>query len=485
MAFKTVYNRNNVYDNAFRQIAAKNPGFAIGEFIGDILARNYNSRGINKAVNKALEDYGTGGSLADQQAALQKVKQGMAQQQGNGTGNSVMSEMEALNNVRQNLGLDNQQAQPAISVGVAPQQNPQELAALVAAPQAQPETQEQAIARLAQMPGADIMAQENAARNMGNFDMNTALANARQQMIKDGRTPYQIEQAMQILNPHFQKMQDDAYKIGAEKIMAELGATDDKGNRVLSDPEYKQRIVDLATQYGDIGKAAANLYGKDIISGRELWGAQQQEAKENRMLNRQLAQEDRRFNRQLAIADRNNSVRMAIAQARGAGKNNTAGTGGVSKEDATWADKKIKDLEEKLATLRLEDPKANLSQTDIQIYNQAAAIRDLANQQRANRYNLGGNTQQQNAGTGKHESAGREFNRNDYNDQARALLGMIRANKGVLDDNVAAEFRKIIGLDPNNTNPDEMTNQVIYDLRAYRKDADKDKSGHGGKSGLF
>ena len=328
------------------------------------------------------------------------------------------------------------------------------------------------------MPGAGIMAQETAARRMGDFDMNTALMNARQQMMKDGRTPYQIEMAMEQLKPHFQKMQDDSYRAQAERIMAELG----QGN--VSDADYKQRIVELA-RLGDYGKAAANVYGKDIITGQQRWNAQQQEAKENRMLNRQLAQEDRRFNRQLAIADRNNSVRMAIAQARGAGKNKTAGTGGVSKEDATWADKQIKDLEEKLATLRMEDPKANLSQTDIQIYNQAAAIRDLANQQRANRYNLGGDTQQQSAGTGKYESTGREFNRNDYNDQARALLGMIRANKGVLDDNLAAKFREIIGLDPNNTNPDEMTNQVIYDLRAYRKDAGKDTSGHGGKSGLF
>ena len=457
--YGTVYDIPNLDTNAFRQAAMKDPQFAWGELLGNALsgmyAQNYNNRGINKAVDKALETYGINPATNDQ-AALQQVQQNMLQQ---GNGSIGVGDMDALNNVRQNMGLG--AIPPAVSVGDAQPQDPQQITA-----------------QLAQMPGAGIMAQENAARSMGNFDMNTALANARRQMIKDGRTPYQIEMAMEQLQPHFQKMQDDSYRAQAERIMAELG----QGN--VSDADYKQRIVELA-RLGDYGKAAANVYGKDIITGQQRWNAQQQEAKENRMLNRQLAQEDRRFNRQLAIADRNNSVRMAIAQARGIGKNKTAGTGGVSKEDATWADKQIKDLEEKLATLRMEDPKANLSQTDIQIYNQAAAIRDLANQQRANRYNLGGDTQQQSAGTGKYESAGREFNRNDYNDQARALLGMIRANKGVLDDNLAAKFREIIGLDPNNTNPDEMTNQVIYDLRAYRKDAGKDTSGHGGKSGLF
>ena len=330
--YGTVYDIPNLDTNAFRQAAMKDPQFAWGELLGNALsgmyAQNYNNRGINKAVDKALETYGINPATNDQ-AALQQVQQNMLQQ---GNGSIGVGDMDALNNVRQNMGLG--AIPPAVSVGDAQPQDPQQITA-----------------QLAQMPGAGIMAQENAARSMGNFDMNTALANARRQMIKDGRTPYQIEMAMEQLQPHFQKMQDDSYRAQAERIMAELG----QGN--VSDADYKQRIVELA-RLGDYGKAAANVYGKDIITGQQRWNAQQQEAKENRMLNRQMAQEDRRFNRQLAIADRNNSVRMAIAQARGIGKNKTAGTGGVSKEDATWADKQIKDLEEKLATLRMEDPKA-------------------------------------------------------------------------------------------------------------------------------
>lgn len=476
--FRTVYNSpyNTGFDaNSFRRIAATDPQFALGEIIGSALsgayANNYNNRGISKAVNKALESYGIGSNVSDDQVALQQVQQNMLQP-GNDSIGIGAGDMEALNSVRQNYGLEAIQPKgPVISAGVVPQQDVQAISA-----------------QIAQMPGAGIVARENGARRIEEFNPDIALMNARQQMLKDGRTPYQIEMAMEQLKPQFAKMQDDAYRAQADRIMAELGQGD------ISDADYKQRIVELA-RLGDYGKNAANVYGKDIVTGRERWNAEQQAARENRQFNRQVALDDRRFAQQNAREDRryaqmreqnerNNQYRLAIARERGYGRNGTGkndtGIGGVSKEDATWADKTIKDLEEKLASIRMDNPQANLSQTDIQIYNQAAAIRSLANQQRAARYNLGEN--QQNAGNGKNESAGREFNPNDYNDQARALLGMIRHNNGVLDDKLAEDFREIIGLDRKNANPDEMTNRVIYDMRAYRKDANKNA---GGKGGLF
>ena len=201
--YGTVYDIPNLDTNAFRQAAMKDPQFAWGELLGNALsgmyAQNYNNRGINKAVDKALETYGINPATNDQ-AALQQVQQNMLQQ---GNGSIGVGDMDALNNVRQNMGLG--AIPPAVSVGDAQPQDPQQITA-----------------QLAQMPGAGIMAQENDARSIGNFDMNTALANARRQMIKDGRTPYQIEMAMEQLQPHFQKMQDDNYRLQAERIMAEL-----------------------------------------------------------------------------------------------------------------------------------------------------------------------------------------------------------------------------------------------------------------------
>lgn len=284
--FRTVYNSpyNTGFDaNSFRRVAAQDPQFALGEIIGSALAgayaNNYNNRGINKAVDKALAEYGT-------------------DQQGNNVAGASMSDMDALNSVRQNMGLDNPQEQPAISVGTVPKQSPKELAELMAAPQAQPETPEQSIEKLAQMPGAGIIAQENAGRRLGEFNKKDAMLRAEQQMIKDGRTPYQVEQAMRMLEPHFDRMQDDYYRTQSDRIMAELGQGE------LSDADYKQRIVELA-RLGDYGRDAANIYGKDIVTGRERWNAEQQ-----------AAREDNRFKQQAALREVDAANRLAIARER-------------------------------------------------------------------------------------------------------------------------------------------------------------------------
>ena len=284
--FRTVYNSpyNTGFDaNSFRRVAAQDPQFALGEILGSALAgayaNNYNNRGINKAVDKALAEYGT-------------------DQQGNNVAGASMSDMDALNSVRQNMGLDNPQEQPVISVGTVPKQSPKELAELMAAPQVQPETPEQSIENLAQMPGAGIVAQENAGRKLGEFNKKDAMLRAEQQMIKDGRTPYQIEQAMRMLEPHFDRMQDDYYRTQSDRIMAELGKGD------LSDADYKQRIVELA-RLGDYGRDAANIYGKDIVTGRERWNAEQQ-----------AEREDKRFKQQAALREVDAANRLAIARER-------------------------------------------------------------------------------------------------------------------------------------------------------------------------
>ena len=461
MAFKTVYNRENVHDNAFRQIAAKNPGFAIGEFIGDILARNYNSRGINKAVNKALEDYGTGGSLADQQAALQQVQQNMAQQQGIGTGNNVMSEMDALNNVRQNLGLENPQEQPAISVGTVPQQNPQELSALVAAPQAQSETQEQTIARLAQMPGAAIVAKENEARNLGNFDANTALMKAKQQMMKDGRTPYQIEMALEQLQPHFQKMQDDNYRLQAERIMAELGATDENGKRLLSDNEYKQRIVDLATQYGDIGKAAANVYGKDIVTGREKWNAQQQAERENQRAAIQEARENRQFARTAALKQQDYDNRRNLYEKYGNAenrRNSYFGNSNNANAKSPLDSSEFKYMANKLKEIG-EIPEEDRTAEQKQFYRTYKPIHDsIINQSLGSSFGVYGVGQNQPSRTG----AG-NFNPNDYNQAVPFFKGFAKKYSNWRKEDLAGYIRQQYGLKPDDTS-NEFVESIIREL---------------------
>ncbi len=418
MAYKKVYDNNpyhvgNIDVNAFRKVAMKDPKFALGEIIGSALAgayaNNYNNRGINKAVDKALAEYQTPGT-GEQQAALQQVQQ-------NGIGAGLTPDMDALNNVRQNMGLG--AVQPAVSVGDVPPQDPQQMAAM-----------------LAQMPGAAIVAKENEARNLGNFDANTALMKARQQMMRDGRTPYQIEMALEQLQPHFQKMQDDNYRLQAERIMAELGATDENGKRLLSDNEYKQRIVDLATQYGDIGKAAANVYGRDIVSGQDKWKASQKQA----------AQQQLMANRAYIAGLRGN---------RATGKN--ANVGGVSKDDLKRAHDIQTSLQKKLDDMEMAGKTPALSAYDQQMWNLADAIIQRSNADFAERngFILHNNN----------ESPGREVNREEWLKKGEELL--VKNNGGRFDENSAKALRKLYGVDPDNNDPEEPVNKLMREKYGY------------------
>lgn len=456
--FRTVYNSpyNAGFDaNTFSKIAMQDPQFAIGAAIGNALsgayANNYNNRGINKAVNKALEEYGMGPNVEGQQAALEQVQQDMAQQPaGVGVG---MSDADALNSVRQNYGLDSlQPSGPAISAGNVPQQDPQMMAALLGtAKTAQPETREQAIERLAQMPGASLVAQDNEARRLDNFNKAEAMMRAQQQMIKDGRTPYQIEQAMAMLEPHFDRMQDDSYRLGVERIAAELGATDKNGKRLLSDNEYKQRVVDLATNYGDIGKAAANVYGRDIVSGREQWNAQQQEARENRQFGRQVALNDRRFAQQLEQNERNNQYRLAVAKARGGGYGNGTRTGNtsgntkspLSSEEFKYIASAIKEIG--------EIPEEERTAEQKQFYGTYKPLHDqIVRNSIGGMFGYYGATPQQ-AGIGT-------FNPNDYNQAMPKFQALAKSGKYPRQA-VESYIRQKYGL-----NPDDKSNKFVESI---------------------
>jgi len=425
MAFKKVYNNNpyhigNIDPDAFRKVAMKDPKFALGEIIGSALAgayaNNYNNRGINKAVDKALQSFGTT-PVADEQAALQQVQQ-------NGTGAGLSPDMDALNNVRQNMGLD--AIQPAVSVGDAQTQDPQQMAAM-----------------LAQMPGAAIVAKENEARNIGEFDANTALMKAKQQMMKDGRTPYQIEMALEQLQPHFQKMQDDNYRLQAERIMAELGNDQNK----LSDADYKQRIVELA-RLGDYGKNAANVYGKDIITGQQRWNAQQKEEMQNRA-----------FKNQAALSEMRNAYRLAIARATGNpqglyGNRRTSGNGVKSPLDSAEF-KYIDNAINKIA----EIPEEDRTPEQKKFYDQFKGLRDQVFAQSVGNQ-FGYHTPEERSANASRQA---NFNPNNY-DQAVPFFKEFAKRGNYRKEDIARYIRqKYYGLKPDDTS-NEFVESIIREL---------------------
>ena len=452
--FRTVYESpyNTGFNvNAFRKAAMQDPQFALGEIIGSALsgmyANNYNNRGISKAVSKALDSYGTGSNVADDQAALQQVQQNMLQPGNDSVGVGV-SDMEALNNVRQNYGLDAiQPAGPAISAGAVPQQDPQALTA-----------------QIAQMPGAGIVARENGARRIEDFDPEVALMNARQQMLKDGRTPYQIEMAMEQLKPQFARMQDDAYRAQTDRIMAELGQGD------ISDADYKQRIVELA-RLGDYGKNAANVYGKDIITGRERWNAQQQEAKENRMLGKQIALQDardaRRYAQQVELKKMDAANKLAVARERAKlyGTDNTVGqfgnktkkTNGTVKSALDSAEFKYMDTQiNKIA----ETPEEERTPEQKRFYDQFKPLRDqIVAQSFGSQFDY--HTPEERGANAN--SVQTSFNPNNY-DQAVPFFKEFAKRGNFRKEDIAKYIRqRYYGLKPDDTS-NEFVEAIIREL---------------------
>jgi len=477
MAFKPIYSNNPYYKdsdrNAFRQMAYRDPKFALGELIGSALAgayaNNYNNRGISKAVDKALAEYGTGGDQAAEQAALQQVQQQMLQP-GNGSIGVGMSDMDALANVRQNYGLEPMPTAGSVPMGdqmaqalkTASDQKHEERAQFNSNPsayneamridaarqQAQPETHEQMIAQLAQMPGAAIMAQDYAGRRIGDFNKKEAMLRAEQQMLKDRRTPYQIEQALRILEPHFDKMQDDAYRVGAEKAMAELGAVDEAGRRKLSDAEYKQKIIDLATQYGDIGKAAANVYGRDIVSGQDQFRAQQQFERENRAAQRRAAER---------AADR--QTQIDIARIRGGnrtggsvyGRRNGNAAGNVKSQLDTSEFKYMNDTVNNILAI----PETERTAEQKRFLDQYKPLRDrIVAQAFGNQFDY--HTPEERGTAPANQQ--RNFNYNNYDQAVRKFQALAKSGQFNRND-IEGFIRQKYGMKPNDT-----SNKFVEDI---------------------
>ena len=484
MAFKPIYSNNPYYRdsdrNAFRQAAMKEPKFALGEILGRALAgayaNNYNNRGISKAVDKALAEYGAGGDVAADQAALQQVQQQMLQPLP-GSVNAGMSDADALASVRQNYGLEPVPiAGDSITAGSVPvgdqmaqalktasDQKHEERAQFNSNPSAYNEAMRidalrqqvpnatapaETIAQLAQMPGAAIMAQDYAGRHIGDFNKKEAMLRAEQQMLKDRRTPYQIEQALRILEPHFDRMQDDAYRVGAEKVMAELGATDEAGKRVLSDAEYKQKIIDLATRYGDIGKAAANVYGRDIVSGQDQFRAQQQLERENRAAQRRAAERAADRQTQIDIARIRGGNRTG-GSVYGRRNGNAAGTARSPLDSAEF--KYMDNMVNRIA----EVPETERTPEQKRFFDQYKPLRDqIVAQTFGNQFDY--HTPEERGATPANQQ--RNFNFNNYDQAVQKFQALAKSGKFNRSE-VERFIRSKYGLQP-----DDRSNKFVEDV---------------------
>ena len=189
-------------------------------------------------------------------------------------------------------------------------------------------------------------------------------------------------------------------------------------------------------------------YNADFQLRNQLQRMQAQEAYRQQLVQNKISQ----------LVGAGYSPQQATAMVLGVGgrananiANGANNNGNVSKDDYKWATDTISSLDEKLSTLREVDPKAQLSAQEIQMYNNAHMIMNLANQQRMARYGLGQNQQGQR----------QKINVGDYNQLKPLLQALVQKNGGKFDKNIAMLVRKYAGLDPNNNNPNEYLNEVF------------------------
>ena len=276
---------------------------------------------------------------------------------------------------------------------------------------------------------------------------------------------YDFDEAQQLMSPRIQmyRMQEAVdNRNKADALAAQLDQLPIDSN------EYRAGALQLYRLDPQIG----GLYLKDGIGRREMYMQDR---------NRANKREDMQYNADFQL--RNSLQRMQAAEAYkqqlaqnkisqlvqlgydprqatlmvlgvgGRGNSaNGANNGGVTKDDYTWAEKTIASLDEKLDSMRADNPNAQLSPQDIQMYNDASMIMKWANQQRVARYGLGGQQQQ---------GQQKKINFNDYNSLKPVLQYLVQKNGGKFDANIARLVRQRAGLDPNNNNPNEFLNEVF------------------------
>lgn len=273
---------------------------------------------------------------------------------------------------------------------------------------------------------------------------------------------YSYEDAVRLMAPDiaaYERQEAENNEKKSYEIAAQLE------NTPIDSTDYRMNALRLLKLNPTLGK----YYLKEGVGRRDIW---------NRATQRQQRQEDMRFNADLQFdnklrwlkmqeAFKQEQIQSKIRQLVGAGMDERSATaavlgaggrgngaygnnGAVSQGDYKWAEDTINGLNEKLDGLKAENPNAQLSPAEIQLYNSAAQIRNLANQQRLARYGLSQQQGQQ-----------QKVNVNDYNQLKPMLQALVQKNGGKFDKNIAMLVRKYAGLDPNNNNPNEFVNEVF------------------------
>lgn len=252
---------------------------------------------------------------------------------------------------------------------------------------------------------------------------------------------YGYEDAARLMSPYmseWQQRQETETRQLADSLMQRLGSGG------LSDADYKQNLVQLA-QLGDYGRNAANIYGRDIVSGQDKWRAEQQQAAANQ-----------RFAQQQAINDRNNQVRMQLAQIRGVMTGNR-GTG--NRAQGNVAKSPLASEEFKYMANRLNEiggiPEEERTAEQKQFFGTYKPLHDeIVQQSIGGQFGYYGATPQQANGA----AGAATFNPNNYGQAVQKFQALANSGKYNRGD-VESFIRQKYGLQP-----DDMSNDFVESI---------------------
>ncbi|MEG2583917.1 MAG: hypothetical protein RSA27_05380 [Oscillospiraceae bacterium] len=294
------YDMNYYLMNSFANRAMKSPSFAIGELLGRAWSNNYLNRGTNKAIKDYENQYSEAANEDERMRALamleaQNKQQGAYKTLGDEGNGSFSSPINASNQIAKDLAVDTVRGRAINSVSVNRPENFQDknsefnimqlqniannnekinaLKKIGAIPNTTDEISSQALNNYAgslnydngnfvSNPSVDAIAQGYATERIKNFDAKKALASIKLDLTKRGMTSGQREEILGAMTDKLQAMQDSINKGKSQSIIKELA-------EIAPDSSvYQSKVAELAK----VNPEAANLFMKNIVNGRDIWG---------------------------------------------------------------------------------------------------------------------------------------------------------------------------------------------------------------------
>lgn len=263
--------------DSFAGRAWNDPWFALGELLAKGYNKNYDERGIRESEKYVLEKLSPAPNTDDMMTALDAVENRYKTEGFNMLGTNDPAQIQAK---AENLGQDTPQNRAAYGAGIlnntANFQDDSAFSKFARADIANRSAQIGALKAVGQTPMSqgealqiafdkNATAQKAVQKSPEVFDANKYLDQMQIDLRKQGRPQHQIDAALKTAEGKARTMQQDSYEQKVKALSAEIKMLNP------ASPEYQQKIVEIAKY----SPAAANLYGNNVITGKDIWNSDQ------------------------------------------------------------------------------------------------------------------------------------------------------------------------------------------------------------------